>query len=258
MNLALEHHPHWPRASLDSENAYCKIARVTIAMIFQERYQATGHEDHLRALRLFLILYSTPGLALIMTGIALHMISVTDGIDQGGPMGNIYFGVPIGVLVTRLFNSTSVPVALALIVDDLTFACPIHHQGVQYVFCTLLKRVITLLRKALRLNVVPRKSFVFQVPEERHLAIAMAMHLLPPEFKRVDTAYRLAGGPVGTLAGRLAFLLDLVKGYKATVTRFINIPRLHAHGVLLAFTVCSRPSTRFNHHLRVILPTVAT
>ena len=27
--------------------------------------------------------------------------------------------------------------------------------------------------------------------------------------------------------------------------------------ILLAFTMCSRPSTRFNHHLRVILPTVA-
>ena len=99
----------------------------------------------------------------------------------------------------------------------MTFASPLHHPTKRFIFCYLLHQVITLLRKALRLRVVPKKSFVFQLPAPDALSIRDHMHMLPPEFQFIDTAYRLAGGPVGTLAGRKAFLIELVTTYKTLV-----------------------------------------
>ena len=70
----------------------------------------------------------------------------------------------------------------------------------------------------------------------------------------VDAAYRLAGGAVGSTAGRRQYLTDLASKYEQLVKRFLSIPLVQKHGALIILILCMRPSTRFNHHLRIFAP----
>ena len=98
-----------------------------------------------------------------------------------------------------MLTARAIPYAIAFIVDDLTVATPTHHQEHDLSFFRTLAAIITLLRAALRLEVVPKKSFVFQLSVPRHLSVITHRAHLPQDFRLRAVAYRLAGGPIGTL-----------------------------------------------------------
>ena len=127
MQLVYDHHATWAHATLDVCNAYPTLGRLPSAdtlLHILEQYRLPVVFD---TLCYFLIMYAEPGTGYFLAMQKLIVTLITDGIDQGCPIGNWLYGLVVSYRVTTALRRLFKPVAIAFIVDDQTLAAPIWH-----------------------------------------------------------------------------------------------------------------------------------
>ena len=167
-------------------------------------------------------MYSASGTAIMVAADEACLIakSITDGIDQGCPIGNLIYGLVVSWTITRKVRARFDPILVKFIIDDLSTAAPVYHPLRPYEshHGSALYYIIELLL-SLRQKVEGTKCAIAQSPHisvSRYSIRADAVRALyPPDWEllKPDEAYRLAGGAVGTKLGKFLYLSKLADKY---------------------------------------------
>ena len=129
MQIAHDLLPDWTQGILDIKNAFATIGRYPIAETLLDIYNETRIDEVLQLLQLFLIMYSATGTAIMVAADEACLIAkaITDGIDQGCPIGNLIYGLVVAWTVTRKVRARFDPILIKFIIDDLSTAAPVYH-----------------------------------------------------------------------------------------------------------------------------------
>jgi len=266
MQLINERYPHFIHHLLDVVNAHTSIARCAVhATLLHHIHDEHASASDADALTYFLLFYSTPGPTLVQTLSTFTTYYQTDGLDQGCGIAGYAFNLTFSIAIRDALLSIRLPPSHpplpppVLIHDDTTITLPPSLSAATDPLYPIAAAAISdLLRSRLRLSIAPKKGAHFQppLPNDSPLHIRHSAAHFHPEATVTSSHYRLAGGPVGTPEGRRAFLADLTATYRARLLHFTSIPAVHAHGAVLIITLCLRPQTNFNHHLRLTPPSI--
>ena len=89
---------------------------------------------------------------------------------------------------------------------------------------------------------------------------SLATIMLPtfPEGTTIQPSHCVVGGaPFGSDEGIRAYLRSLTATYTSLLTRLASVRDLDRHGGTLMLLICLKPCVKFNHHLRVIPPSLS-
>ena len=266
MQLINERYPHFIHHLLDVVNAHTSIARCAVhATLLHHIHDEHASASDADALTYFLLFYSTPGPTLVQTLSTFTTYYQTDGLDQGCGIAGYAFNLTFSIAIRDALLSIRLPPSHpplpppVLIHDDTTITLPPSLSATtDPLYPVAAAAISSLLRSRLRLGIAPKKGVHFQppLPDDSPLHIRHSAAHFHPESTVTSSHYRLAGGPVGTPEGRRAFLADLTTTYRTRLLHFTSIPAVHAHGAVLIITLCLRPQTNFNHHLRLTPPSL--
>jgi len=270
MQLYAERYPHFIHHLIDIVNAHTSISRhAVLTALLENIHDADASLADVDALTYYLLFYHSPGptLVQVLSSFILHL--QTDGLDQGcGIAGygfNLTFSRAIAVVLRSIQPSPPhPPLPLPILVhDDTTIPLPpiTSPSATTPFYLILLTALESHLLLHLRLTIAVHKNIHFQmpIPSTSPFHISHSTPHFDPKATVTSSHYRLAGGPVGTPAGRRAFLASLTSStYGPRLTHFISIPGIHAHGAILIITLCLRPQTTFNHHFRLTPPSITT
>jgi len=275
-------HPTIIHSLVDVKNAHSTIARIAVHHTLERLCAFYPGAMPIRdAHRYFLFIYSTPSRTVTQAGATLTETFMTDALDQGDGLSSIAFNLAYTPVLHHAVTSFPVPphveplMAPLTIHDDATLAAPLTLQSpvppfTEPVDC-LYPRLIAVVRDALlrglRITLVPKKNVHCQPPlpadDPEHVS-RLVPHLEPSELVIFDPppakhpyhACRLAGGAFGTIAGRTTYGRALVDEYDRQLETFMAVPCVHRHSRLIILANNLRPNVRYNHHLRLMPPSV--
>ena len=271
LQLIADIYPNFIHHVLDVENAHSSISRLAVYNRLSAIATAPDAEPcDADALLYFLMYYGIPGASIVQSGINFLVSFQTDALDQGDGMANFFFNITYTPVLAAFIAAYELPLhhpplpLATLVHDDTTLVLPLslnlgsHHPPPLFpaFFAALTAHLLLILR----LRIAAPKTLHFQMPLRLDHPCSIA-HLRPhlaSDAEYSSSVYRLAGGPVGTSAGRRAWLVALEATYAAALHKFTSIPGIKRHASLTILALCLRPSTRFNHHLRIAPPSLTT